>query len=175
LGPKFRETVAALHASDYGNVFKAYAAQNWLVFAARHAADSPLRKNERVWEDRFWELFERLAGEHTPSADTAVLDLAAWREKPTQGRTRRQNHEVTTAHLEKGTASKDLRLVAEAEFLRREAWDERGTGAASTVRPEAWKVYNANLTAAREKLEAAWAADKTRPRPATDMVNVCRN
>ena len=43
------------------------------------------------------------------------------------------------------------------------------------VTPEAWKVFNERIPAAREKFEAAWAEDKSRFQAPTDMIRVCRD
>lgn len=173
IGPRFRDTVAALHASSYGDFVKLYAAHNWLMTARRYAPDDPVRGDEGAWITRFRAVFERVAAENTPSGDYAVLEIAGLRETPAAGRTRRQNYEETAAHLAK--AGKALRLVYEAEFLRRDGWDVRGAGLAATVTPEAGKVFAARLATARVKLEEAWAADQTRPPAPTDMVTVCRD
>ncbi len=172
---KFHDTVVTLDASGYGDVCKIYAVYNWLAIGTNLPAADPLRKDVQKLQTRFWDLFERLAGAGTPIADAAVLEMAELWIVPSDTQTRRQRYEEVAGHLEKGKASKSVRLLVEGRFLTQEGWDARGTGAAGMVTAEGWKVYRERIPAAQEKFEAAWEADKTRFQAPTDMVKACRD
>ncbi len=172
---QFHDSVAALDASTYGDVCKVVAVYDWLAIASNLPPANPLRKDIDTFYDRFWVLFERLAGAGTPVADAALIDLAKVWVVPNNAQTRRQRYEEVADHLDKGKAGKYVRLVIEGRFLAREGWDARGNGAAGSVTAEGWKVFQQRIPQAREKFEAAWVADKTRYEAPTEMVEACRD
>lgn len=75
---------------------------------------------------------------------------------------------------ETGKAKPDwLTLTVRGSCFIEKAWQVRGGGWANEVKDESWPQFHKYLDLARVSLEAAWAADHTRPEPAELMIAVC--
>ncbi|HEY7120003.1 MAG TPA: hypothetical protein VH475_25670 [Tepidisphaeraceae bacterium] len=74
--------------------------------------------------------------------------------------------------LEKSPVSKSLQLTVTGSALIQYAWDARGSGWASTVTPEGWKLFNERIEAARKTLEQAWRLDPTNASAAVEMLTI---
>lgn len=53
------------------------------------------------------------------------------------------------------------------------AWDARGSGVASTVTPQGWKLFEERIDIARKALEEAWKLDPTQNVIYEQMITVC--
>ncbi|TWT33493.1 hypothetical protein KOR34_33250 [Posidoniimonas corsicana] len=80
-----------------------------------------------------------------------------------------QFYEAARAHVEQQPFI--VNMIGGAHHSRR-AWKARGTGWASSVSEEGWKVFAKEMAAARDCYEDAWIAAPDRPEPATEMIGL---
>ena len=66
-----------------------------------------------------------------------------------------------------------LTLMLRGEVVRKEAWEMRGNGWASTVTDEGSKGFSEGLALARKSFEEAWQLHPEFPNAATKMIEVC--
>lgn len=65
-----------------------------------------------------------------------------------------------------------LRAMVEGQILLCEGWKARGTGYASSVKEEQWKIFHEHLDRARDQFERAHAIDPRLPDAATFRITV---
>lgn len=98
--------------------------------------------------EQYMDLTEELTGDRLPAFQKLDADMAA-------------------AGVDEST-----RLTIKGEFYTSYAWDARGSGWASTVTEEGWKLFHERLKEAGAALTRAWTLDPKNSLAATEMLTV---
>lgn len=168
--------IEALFASGYPDNRKLYAAHNAYVDLKAEGKSAAEIKAVKIWNERFWEIFDRCCKDSDPMVQDDLADIVALRETTglnDKSRTRQQNHDEIVSHLEKANAPKSTQLLVKGRYLIVHAWEARGSGFASSVTPQGQKDFHERLTAAKAALTEAWELEKLRADAPTEMLTVC--
>lgn len=167
----WRRVARLVWESRYPDVRKVYAAHNLLSYLQDRNAPAD---EIATWDQRYWELLARVCTDPDPETQEHVLNMAGLREELVRVREgREKGYEAFAACLKKAGAPEYTRLAARGAFLIRFAWDARGSGLASTVTDDGWRLFAQRLADAEDALVAAYELAPDRPHAPTSMLTVC--
>jgi len=135
----------------------------FLMGIAYQAID-PSPKNEKLFATRTAEWIQK--GALTRDDSRYVLWLLS--------DLKREASPAVLAAFEKATNIDPwLTLMLRGGVVRKQAWDMRGRGWASTVTDEGWKGFSEGIALARKSFEEAWRLHPEFPNAATMMIDIC--